>query len=458
MPRTNLLGTRTGRLALFGLLYLGEGLPQGFIATAVALEFKRMGMSAEALGTFAATVMAPWAWKWLMGPVVDNLHSRRFGRRSQWVVAMQGGMILTLLLALTAFPAGGVGGTVPGLALFTSLLLVHNGFAACQDVAIDAMAVSVLAPEERGRANGLMFGGAQLGMALGGSGVIALKGLLGFSTAALLVPACIVLLLTLMLRFVVEPRTIHDPDVPAPGMQAVAVEVRDYLHTVFKVFFTTRRGFLGLVLALLPAGCLSLSLTLSNVISPTLGMSDDEIAALGVASSVVFALACLGGGAVSDRFGRRISLAAFAGATALPTLWMAWRLHAAGWENAPAALGDGTWPRADGLIVDWAVATVVYSGFFGMMYGVRSALYMDIAEPRIAATQFTASMALLNVVTMYSYWWEGKALTPTGEGGWGFTLPQTLLVDVGIGLLFLLVLPLVTAPAAGQVSAPVPAE
>ena len=52
------------------------------------------------------------------------------------------------------------------------LILIHNAFAATQDVAIDALAVNVLREDERGLANGLMFGGAYLGQAIGGSGVL----------------------------------------------------------------------------------------------------------------------------------------------------------------------------------------------------------------------------------------------------------------------------------------------
>ena len=48
----NLLRTPRGRLGLFGLLYFGEGLPQGFVGTAVALEFKRLGMEPQAIGAF----------------------------------------------------------------------------------------------------------------------------------------------------------------------------------------------------------------------------------------------------------------------------------------------------------------------------------------------------------------------------------------------------------------------
>jgi hypothetical protein len=45
---------------------------------------------------------------------------------------------------------------------------VHNSFGAMQDVAIDALAVNTLHEDERGLANGVMFAGAALGMALGG--------------------------------------------------------------------------------------------------------------------------------------------------------------------------------------------------------------------------------------------------------------------------------------------------
>ena len=64
--------------------------------------------------------------------------------------------------------------------LFSLVLLVHNVFAATQDVAIDALAVSVLPEEERGTANGFMFGGAYLGQAIGGSGALFLAGAIGF--------------------------------------------------------------------------------------------------------------------------------------------------------------------------------------------------------------------------------------------------------------------------------------
>lgn len=461
----NLLATRKGRLAGFFCLYMSEGLPQGFTGTAVALEFKRMGMTGAAIGTFAATIMLPWTWKWVMGPLVDNLHLKQFGRRKQWIVSTQVGMILTLAAAILLFPqvttaADGTRAFV-GLALFSTVLLAHNIFAASQDVAIDALACTTLTEHERGTANGLMFAGAQVGSAIGGSGVLYLKGWLGFSTASLLAPLVLIGILGMVILLIYEhamPAIFGngspDPE-PAvhPSFRRAVNEIRLYLGIVLRVFFRTRRGFLGLMLAIIPFGGMALSLTVSNVLTPTLGMNDNEIATMGLACSLVFTVCCMTGGFLSDRFGRRLTLAVFSLGTLLPTLWMGWRLHAEGWSMPAGASANGTWPRHEALISAWWAASLVYSVFQGLMYGIRTAFYMDIVEPRIAATHFTACMALLNVVTVYSYWWQGKAVTPLAQGGWGCTYLQIFLLDAALGALFLLVLPLVKpAPPATEIA------
>lgn len=450
----NLLATRKGRLAGFFCLYVSEGLPQGFTGTAVALEFKRMGMNGAAIGTFAATIMLPWTWKWIMGPLVDNLHIRQFGRRKQWIVGAQLGMLLTLIAAIQLFPQVSVAadGTrvFAGLALFSAVLLAHNIFAASQDVAIDALACTTLSEHERGVANGLMFAGAQVGAAIGGSGVLYLKGWLGFSTASLLSPLMLAGILTMVILMIFEHAVSKNQTAGAPStsehhhahLAHAVTKILAYLAVVLRVFFLTRRGFLGLMLAVIPFGGMALSLTVSTVLTPTLGMTDNEIATMGLVSSLVFTVCCMTGGFLSDRFGRRLTLAVFSAGTLLPTLWMGWRLHAEGW-SFPAASPTGTWPRHEVLISAWWAASIVYSVFQGLMYGIRTAFYMDIVEPRIAATHFTACMALLNVVTIYSYWWQGKAITPLAEGGWGFTYLHIFLLDAAIGAVFLLVLPFV---------------
>jgi PAT family beta-lactamase induction signal transducer AmpG len=170
-------------------------------------------------------------------------------------------------------------------------------------------------------------------------------------------------------------------------------------------------------------------------------MTDKEIAALGLVSSLVFTVCCMTGGFLSDRFGRRLTLALFALGTLVPTLWMAWRLGGEGWTMPLPASADGSWPRQEVLIKAWWIAAIAYSVFNGLLYGIRTALFMDIVEPRIAATQFTACMALLNLVTIYCYWWQGKAVTPVADGGWGLSYQSIFLIDAALGTVFIFILP-----------------
>jgi hypothetical protein len=106
----NLLKSKIGRLTAFGGLYLSEGLPQGLTGFALTLEFKRCRMDVAAISAFGAMTALPWAWKFLMGPLVDNLHIRRFGARKQWIVICQVGMLLGLCLALMNMPTFVEGG------------------------------------------------------------------------------------------------------------------------------------------------------------------------------------------------------------------------------------------------------------------------------------------------------------------------------------------------------------
>lgn len=461
MPTTpNLLTTRKGRLAGFFCLYAAEGLPQGFTATAVALEFKRMGMSGVAIGSFLATIMLPWTWKWLIGPLVDNFHLKPFGRRKQWIVLTQVGMLGTLVASILLFPTAseGADGTkvFTGLALFTTMLVIHNMFAAAQDVAIDALACTVLPEEERGVTNGLMFAGAQAGAALGGSGVLYLKGALGFTLASFVAPLLLIGILVMVVMLIFDHHIAETPEEKAeyhPPHHTFAHSVRRtaiYLGLVLKVFFLTKRGFLGLLVAVIPFGGMALSLTVSTVLTPTLGMTDTEIADLNLACSVVFTVCCMAGGWLSDRFGRRLTLSVFALGTLVPTVWMGWKLQSEGWIHPLPGSGDGTWPRHEALISAWWLAGLVFSVFNGLMYGIRTAFFMDIIEPRIAATHFTACMALMNLTTIYSYWWQGKAVTAVNAGGWGMTYLNIFLIDAALGALFLLVLPFVKPAAKSE--------
>ena len=73
----------------------------------------------------------------------------------------------------------------------TAFFLLHNSFGAMPDVAIDALAVNTLREDDRGLANGVMFGGAAIGTAVGGAGVLLLIPAIGLKGGFVFVAACI---------------------------------------------------------------------------------------------------------------------------------------------------------------------------------------------------------------------------------------------------------------------------
>ena len=312
---------------------------------------------------------------------------------------MQVGMMATLLVAMASTSSA-------SSSLFTAIIFLHNAFAATMDVAIDALAVSVLPDDERGTANGFMFAGATIGQAIGGSLVLFLTAVMPFQSTYLFVVAAI-LAITL---FVVLPlrETARAPlSESARAARNVYRELVGFVRDAWRAFTGSRAALVGVLFAVLPAGAYALSLGLQSNLGVELGLNDSEVAELQLYATVIFAPSCILGGWLSDRFGRRSTLALFIFLTVVPTLWLAWTMWQAGWIM-PVDIKMANRPTPSRLlIVTFWATTIVYNIFQGLYYGIRSALFMDITTPAVAATQFTAYMALMNLCTSYTAAWQG---------------------------------------------------
>jgi len=428
MRLPDLLSTRTGRLAAFFLLYVTEGIPLGFTAVAIATQMRRQDLGPAEIGAFVGSLYLPWAFKWVMGPFVDTLSSDRFGRRRLWILLMQFGMVGTLLLAMPV-------NFVSQLGLFTAIIFLHNAFAATMDVAIDALAVGVLPEPERGTANGFMFAGASIGQAIGGAGVLFLSEVLPFNTTYLFVMAAILAVTVFVVLPLNEPKRGPQPKAEGGAAAAIGRELLTFVQDAWRAFTGSRAAAVGLLVALLPCGAYALSLALQSNLAVELGLADSSIAQLNLASTVTFAFACVAGGWLSDRFGRRRMLGLFIFLTALPTLWLAWTMLQANWIM-PIDLKAANRPQPPAaLVAVFWMASISFGVFQGLYYGVRSALFMDVTTKAVAATQFTAYMAMSNLVISYTAWWQGWAITR-----WGY--PMTLAVDAAVGMIVLALLPL----------------
>lgn len=430
LPLPDWLATRWGRITAFFLLYVTEGIPLGFTATAIATQMRRQGLGPAEIGVFVGTLYVPWAWKWMAGPIVDTLASDRLGRRRMWIVGMQLGMLAVLLIAVPV-------DFVSNLRHFTMLVLILNSFGAVQDVAIDALATQVLREDERGIANGFMFAGASIGQALGGSVVLYLAAVVPFQTTYYFVAGSILVITMFVALGLREPKRPPRPDkeIHPSALAGIASELTTFVKVSAYAFFRTRGGFVGLLFALLPAGAYALGLALQANLAVELGLTDSQVASLNLGSTIIFAVFCVAGGWVSDRLGRRTSLALFLALTAVPTLWLAWVMQRAGWIwPVDTTAADRAMPAAALVSAFW-IAVLAYNGISGLGYGVRTALFMDVTIPRVAATQFTAYMAMLNFVISYTATWQGHAIERFGY-------PKTLLIDSLVGLVSLTLLPM----------------
>lgn len=428
MQLPNLLDTRLGRLTAFFFLYLTEGIPLGFGATAIATQLRRADVGPAEIGAFVGSFYLPWAFKWAFGPFIDVFVSERLGRRRGWILGTQIMLVLTLIVAAQVpLPAQ--------LGLLTGILLVHNTFGAMQDVAIDALAVNTLRADERGLANGVMFGGASIGMALCGGGVLFLMPVFGLTGGFYFVAACIAAVTVFIVLPLREPRT-PEAERRAAGLASAGREIQRFCGEAFRSFLGTRGAFAGLFFALLPAGAMSLGLALQSNLAVELGLSDNSVGTMSVASQVVAAVCMVAGGWLSDRIGRRSTLFVYMALMSLPVLYLMVVLQQHGWVMPNPAEGALKRTALPALVTALWVATLLYAAAQGLMYGTRSAIFMDVTNPRVAGTQFTAYMAMMNLAISYSATWQGIAAETLGY-------PKTLLIDAITGLLCLAVLPFI---------------
>lgn len=424
MKLPNLLATRVGRLAAFFLLYITEGIPLGFAATAVATQLRRMDVGPAEIGAFVASFYLPWAFKWMFGPFIDVFVSQRLGPRRGWILGTQIMMALTLLsTVMLELPQQ--------LGLFTIVLLVHNTFGAMQDVAIDALACNTLKEDERGLANGLMFGGAMLGSTIGGGGVLLLSSVTGFQATFFFVTGCILAVtafVVLPMKEESEPRPVGE----GSRMTQAWGEVLAFAAESFRSFLGNRGALVGVLFSLLPAGAMCLGLTLQSNLAVELGLDDAQVGLLGIWSTVLSAGFCIAGGWLSDRLGRHRTLAVYLALMSAPVFYFMTVLSNAGWIMPTTGANRPEVPVA--LVTALWVSTLGYGVFQGLMYGTRSAIMMDVTNPKVAATQFTAYMAMANLAIANSATWQGISIE-----AWGY--PRTMMIDGLLGLVCIALIP-----------------
>jgi PAT family beta-lactamase induction signal transducer AmpG len=323
-----------------------------------------------------------------LAPIVDIVKLRRFGGRKAWIGACTIMMIATLVITATV-------DFVENFRLLLWMVVLNNLFCATQDVAIDSLAVSTLKKDERASGNGYMFGGQYFGIALGGGGAIFVSSLWGINVSLYFVSALLFLNLLFILFFIVD----DDAKVLTPPRKVGQIAhfvgtLGAFVREIYAGFIESGSGpRFGLIFALLPTGAMALAYALLGTLQVDYGLDETQISQLSMGVALISAVACILGGLLGSRFGAKRITAIFYIATVIPTVVLAWQISTVGLTNIPVGLFRT-------LILSHAL-------LFGMGYGVRIALFMGMTNPAVAATQFTAYMALSNVAISLGNYWQG---------------------------------------------------
>lgn len=188
--------TTVVRLGLLSSLYFAQGLPFGFFTQALPVMLRQQGFSLGEIG-LTSLLALPWALKFLWAPAVDRYGLARLGQRRSWILPLQLASV-AILVALAVSATG-------SMRLVMTAVLLLNLVAATQDIATDALAVDMLAPAERGMANGLQVAGYRVGMIVGGGVLLILHERLG-DQGAYLAMAALIAVATVPILVAREPR------------------------------------------------------------------------------------------------------------------------------------------------------------------------------------------------------------------------------------------------------------
>ena len=421
----NMQESRVARFGTVCALYFAQGVPWFFIATVLVTFLVDDGaMNDEQKLALISAGMIPWIiGKLVLGPVIDRYRFPRMGQRRPWVLISQLGMMLTMAAFLL------VDDPASDLETLGMFFLIHNIFAALQDVSSDALAVDTLSDEELPLANGLMFVAKGFGAMFAVLGLSRVLNDSGFHAA--LQVQIVVLAAIMMIPLFVRERP-GDQLFPwsKPSAHSASTDQGDVMtfgeiKTAFQSAVSGSAAKMALVLCTvmwigggMGTGMGVIDFQWEFLFVEELGWdSQDFLDAKGLPVFLMTMLGFLVGGLLGSKFGSKKTLtAAVAVGTVMTVAWSALR---------------GQWTDNDMMLQIWLVWTLVWA----IVGANLLAFLMSVTSKEVAGTQFSIYMTLINVGAF-----TGNALSPQLLDVAGGSFPNLFLFGAAFQALVLVVL------------------
>jgi len=359
---------------LFASLYFSEGLMWSIASVIIIVYLVEEGLSTQLVTLVAGIIGLPWILKFIWGPITDFFI--KYGRKK---IILIGGIVSALCLFIVFFV-----NPIDALLAFTVILFISHVGVGFLDVSADAWAIEISKKEERGKINGGMFAGLFIGYAVGVSLFAYIAQTIGYKFT-FLIGSIIVVIIILFPLFV---KDIKKPKKRQKMTRILIGEFKKKSTLLIGLFSPLVFISIGMIMFAAP---LYLKLVLKL-----------EILQIGLISSLFPIMMIFGsiiGGILTDCWGRKKVIYIFVG---LSIVFSVSLIFANTWE----------------------VFGILF-GIIGFLHGCYNsaimALYMDITNPKIGATQFSILTSLANL----------------GEIGVGNTLSGTFIHLLGFSRFFL---------------------
>jgi MFS transporter, PAT family, beta-lactamase induction signal transducer AmpG len=338
------------KYTLFGSLYFSEGLMVAITTVATSLYLREQAISIPVTTLIIGIVNIPWMLKFVWGPIIDFFI--RFGRKT---FILFGGALTSSCMILVSFvnPSS-------SLVLFTLLIFFSHVGIGFVDVSADAWAIDVSTDKDRGKINGSMFAGQYAAWAIGA----ALFPFIGTQYGYQFVYLGNALIILLILLFPLITKENIKRKVKEKIARLVVKEFKTktvLLITLFSPLVFMNEGIMSFIIPI--------------YMRDGLGLGDVQVGFIAMILPVFLAFGSLFGGVVTDKIGRKSALYLFIGFNILCTAFLIF---------------------AD----SWWRLSILYAMIGFLMGGhstVSCALFMDVTNPRIGATQYGIFTGIANV-------------------------------------------------------------
>ncbi len=338
------------RYFLIGSLYFTVGLNNIIGVLILPLYFLEQEISPELITFVISITIVPMIIKFVWGGIAD--HFIRFGRKPFIIF---GGLIDVFSLFILAFIDPKI--FLLPFAIFVFISWCGIGFLSAS---LDALAISISVEGERGKINGVKGAGMNIGIAVGALLLPLIAKNLGYNMLFLIVGFFIS-------PIILFPFFIKEVKIVEKKQKVAALLIQEFkkkttlLMSIFAVFVTMSSGIILLIAPIWMNTGLKLDIT--------------QVGFITMIFTIAMLFGSLIGGIVTDNYVRKNTLYILIFISILFSILL---------------IFTNTWLNF----------TVVYSiiGFLqGCYFTSFSAMFMDITNPRIGATQFSIFMGLANL-------------------------------------------------------------